>query len=435
MGVIYIPDVKVSNNKGGVTYTPVTGNSTPNIVNTPVTGTTPPAIVNTPVTSKPASTTNKNTASTTPVINTTGASTSNNATAAQTEVPSVKQYYDFAQQMVDEQALLDKFNAATIAQYNLQREQNRQAENAFYNQMYNTQQTAMDTIRQANAAAVSTGASRGVQAAQELSALLGLQQESVASATDLAQANRETAQQETAAVLENVLNAYNQAEQQRQTLVQQGIEAASVDVQSEANKAAMLQAEAAMKTAESSQTQADAQKETAKTDKASLLTQAAENGTNTYLTALTQAGIDYSDGNVTPDSLASLDVALSNIGKTNNGSAISFNANDWAEDKSGASKAEEIVNTLGNICKMYGIDANAYKAELDALKTLANNTSVAWHGFGVDADNNAVNVLGLHEPNWATQWKVKTAYADLVQQGYQKIISKIRTDYASKLQA
>ena len=82
--------------------------------------------------------------------------------------PSVKKYVDYAQQQVDEQAILDKYNAATLAQFNLQREQNRQAENQFYNQMYNTQRTAMDTIRQSNAAAVASGASRGVQAAQEL---------------------------------------------------------------------------------------------------------------------------------------------------------------------------------------------------------------------------------------------------------------------------
>ena len=142
---------------------------------------------------------------------------------------SVKKHYDYTQQQIDEQAILDKYNAATVAQYNAQKEQNRLAENQFYNQMYNTQRTAMDTIRKANAAAVSSGASRGVQAANELSALLGLQQESVASATELAQASRQTAQEETAAMLENVLNAYQQAAQERSQLVSQGIEAASVD--------------------------------------------------------------------------------------------------------------------------------------------------------------------------------------------------------------
>ena len=165
---------------------------------------------------------NTNNTSSTNNTNTNTNNTSLNNTAT-------KKYYDYAQQQVDEQTLLDKFNAATTAQFNLQREQNRQAENQFYNQMYNTQQTAMDTIRQANAAAVSTGASRGIQAAQELSALLGLQQESVASATELANANRQTAQEETAAVLENVLKAYQQAQQERQNLITAGIQADSVN--------------------------------------------------------------------------------------------------------------------------------------------------------------------------------------------------------------
>ena len=132
----------------------------------------------------------------------------------------VKKHVAYANTLVDEQAILDKFNAATAAQYNVQREQNRQAENQFYNQMYNTQQTAMDTIRKSNAAAVSSGASSGVHAANELSAILGLEQESVASATELANVNRQTAQEETAAVLENVLKAYQHATQEKQPAVQ-----------------------------------------------------------------------------------------------------------------------------------------------------------------------------------------------------------------------
>lgn len=156
--------------------------------------------------------------------------------------PSVKKYYDYANQTIDEQAILDKYNAATLAQFAAQREQNRQTENAFYNQMYNTQKTAMDTIRKANADAVATGASRGVQAANELSALLGLQQESVASATELAQTSRQTAQEETAAVLENVLNAYTQAQQERAQLVSQSIESASIDAQEQANAIAAQEA-------------------------------------------------------------------------------------------------------------------------------------------------------------------------------------------------
>lgn len=156
----------------------------------------------------------------------------------------IKDYYDYANTQVNEQAIIDKFNQATLAGFAQQRAQNEQTENKFYNQMYNTQRTAMDTIRNANAAAVATGASRGVQAAQELSALLGLQQESVASATEIAQARQQTAQEETAAVLENVLQAYQQAATERAQIVQQQIEQASVNAQQDANAVATIQAQA-----------------------------------------------------------------------------------------------------------------------------------------------------------------------------------------------
>lgn len=202
-------------------------------------------------------------------------------TSTTTSAPSVKKYVDYAAEQVDEQAILDRYNAATIAQYNVQREQNRQAENDFYNQMYNTQRTAMDTIRQANAAAVSSGASRGVQAANELSALLGLQSESVASATELAQANRQTAQEETAAVLENVLNAYQQAAQERSQLVSQGIEAASVDAQEAANQIAAMEAESNRMQVE--QVQRDA------------LQSAAKEGSEAFFAEMANQGLDYAE--------------------------------------------------------------------------------------------------------------------------------------------
>lgn len=309
-----------------------------------------------------------------------------------------------ADETIDEQAILDKYNAATVAQFNAQREQNRINENNFYNQMYNTQRTAMDTIRQSNAAAVASGASRGVQAAQELSSLLGLQQESVASATELAQANRQTAQEETAAVLENVLNAYKEAESQKQQAVTQEIQAASVESEKEATAA---QTESA---------------------NAQLLTQAAENGTATYLTALSQAGIDYSDGVVTPESQTSLEVALSNIGKTKEGTAISFVADDWKGGNSGATKADTIVSNINNICDAYGLDKTKYQAQLNALKTLASNTKVSWAGYS-NADEDAQNTLGVSLPD--SSWYIKTDYAKTVEQGYQNILTQIRNDYSS----
>jgi hypothetical protein len=274
-----------------------------------------------------------------------------------------KKYYDQANQAIDEQAILDKYNAATMAQFNVQREQNRQAENNFYNQMYNTQKTAMDTIRQSNAAAVSSGASRGVQAANELSALLGLQQESVASATELAQANRQTAQEETAAVLENVLKAYQQAQQERAQMVQHGIEAASVDVQSEANKTA------------------------AQTNRANLITSAAENGTTTYLQGLAAAGVDYSNGVMTPESTTSINVALAGSTTAPGGGSLTFSKDTWNGDKNGSTQGSAIRTNFEAIISAYGLDPAQYTTLLDDFTAICNETDVDGMGAANTADD------------------------------------------------
>lgn len=284
---------------------------------------------------------------------------SSNTSTNTASSPSVKKYVDYAAQQVDEQAILDKYNAATIAQYNVQREQNRQAENEFYNQMYNTQRTAMDTIRQANAAAVSTGASRGVQAANELSALLGLQSESVASATELAQANRQTAQEETAAVLENVLNAYQQATSERQQLVSQAIESASVDAQESANEIAAMEAETNRLQVE--QTQRDA------------LQSAAAQSTSAYLGELANQGYDFAT-EYSAEGQASLDQALDSL--TNSANNVTMTADDWASlwnyatgpAGSGATaKYGQLQTNLKSICQTYGLNYEDFAGQIKAM--------------------------------------------------------------------
>lgn len=289
--------------------------------------------------------------------------------------PSVKKYYDFAQQQVDEQALLDKFNAATTAQFNLQREQNRQAENQFYNQMYNTQQTAMDTIRQSNAAAVSTGASRGVQAAQELSALLGLQQESVASATELANANRQTAQEETAAVLENVLNAYQQAEQQRQNLITAGIQSASVDTE-----------------AASSQAQTDA------TNKQTTIA-AYENGVE----AGNAAAADIVDPNVpTTEGQALLATGAAKIS--------TFNPDMWKGSSTGANVANTVENEVKSLCSTYGLDYTQFAGYVEDLKWYAGR-GANLTGIGLGGRTKTKAAQDCNEIITVIRNKLQNAYA------------------------
>ena len=138
--------------------------------------------------------------------------------------------------------LQKKFDAVTKAEYDKQRTELQNTENKFYNKLYDTQQTTMDTIRQNNAAAVATGASRGVQAANELSALLGLQQESVEGATDIANQATTLAQDEAQAMLENVLNAETQAREANQNLANILMQRESVGVEQQNANTAAIQA-------------------------------------------------------------------------------------------------------------------------------------------------------------------------------------------------
>ena len=349
--------------------------------------------------------------------------------AETTTSPSVKKYYDYAQQQIDEQTILDKFNAATTAQFNAQREANRQAENQFYNQMYNTQKTAMDTIRQSNAAAVASGASRGVQAAQELSSLLGLQEESVASATELAQANRQTAQEETAAVLENVLNAYTQAQQERAQLVSQGIESASVDVQNEANKIAAQ--EAAIKQQEADQIKRDA------------LQSAAETGTSNYLSEVAAQGKNYA-GEYSLEGANSLNQATTSLtakgqGQANDG--VYFTKDDFVAAGKGDSKAAQtkigtLENDLKAICNTYGLDYNAYANDIAGLQELTkgtDNISDTW--WGVLLNIATVGQVAAGEAIANSNEKNPETRAQLSQQIYNTIITRMKQDYANKANA
>ena len=334
--------------------------------------------------------------------------------------PAVKQYYDYAKDQIDEQAILDKFNAATLAQFNVQREQNRQNENAFYNQMYNTQKTAMDTIRQSNAAAVSSGASRGVQAANELSALLGLEQESVASATELANANRQTAQEETAAVLENMLNAYKQAQQERSTLTQQGIEAASLSAAA---------------------TQASAQQKQADTAANNELSKAAETNTESYLAEVARQNKDYAT-TYSLEGANSLNQALSSLtakgeGQANDG--IYFNINDYTRDgvsTAAKNKYDKLNQNLNTIAKTYGITDQLAEDTVyqDALKAIKDTTEVspAWSNSTLGV---ITNILKLGQPAIAETIAREAARGDraaTAQKLYNVLLQQLQAAYNNK---
>ena len=111
----------------------------------------------------------------------------------------------------DEDAIRSKFDNATKAEYALKNKEYANTENQFSNQMYNAQTNNVDALRRANASAISTGASKGMQAAQELKAMLGMQDASTEGATELARARTQLVDKEAAAYSANVVDALTQA--------------------------------------------------------------------------------------------------------------------------------------------------------------------------------------------------------------------------------
>jgi hypothetical protein len=120
----------------------------------------------------------------------------------------------------DQQQILDILNKATQAEYALKEQEFAQTEKKFYNALYGTQQTALDTIRRSNAQAVATGASRGIAAANELSAILGLESESAGMANDLANQRNNLMSEKAAAIAENDLTALETSNQVKNTVAQ-----------------------------------------------------------------------------------------------------------------------------------------------------------------------------------------------------------------------
>jgi hypothetical protein len=107
----------------------------------------------------------------------------------QVDAPTIRGVDDLASALgvnftYDRGAIEKVFQDATKASFNA--EQQSGAENKFYKHMADAQNTALDTIRQQYGQAVATGANKGMQAANMLSAVLGTSQLASEEATQLA---------------------------------------------------------------------------------------------------------------------------------------------------------------------------------------------------------------------------------------------------------
>lgn len=87
----------------------------------------------------------------------------------------------------DRDEIYNIYKDATEAAYNVDLAQQRNAEKGYYANMAAAQDTAIDTIRGQYGEAIASGASKGMQAANILSTVLGTSQASAEQATQLAQ--------------------------------------------------------------------------------------------------------------------------------------------------------------------------------------------------------------------------------------------------------
>jgi len=111
----------------------------------------------------------------------------------------------------DRGTIEDIYNKATESSFLLQQNQQKRTASQFMDAMFTSGEATKDIVRKSNAAAVATGASRGMQAAQEMTAMLQNTQQNAAGATGVAQEGALLNDKETAARAQNAVLALTAA--------------------------------------------------------------------------------------------------------------------------------------------------------------------------------------------------------------------------------
>ena len=124
-------------------------------------------------------------------------STQNSSTNAQADYALDKAYntkahlgtagsLGYKQDQLDQDKLLSLYNNAAQTQYKGNLQALDASRQEYGSALRSAQDNYLNAMREANASAIASGAARGTQAANELSTMLGLQQESMQGAADLA---------------------------------------------------------------------------------------------------------------------------------------------------------------------------------------------------------------------------------------------------------
>ena len=131
----------------------------------------------------------------------------------------------------DEQTILNKFMELVDKQFALKRREYAQAENDWYTNMATVSADNVAALRKTYDNAVASGASSGLVAASILGEQLGLTQETIQSATDLANKRFNLTDQEAEARAQAALDAFNDSQNIKSTLGQLASQIYASDVQ------------------------------------------------------------------------------------------------------------------------------------------------------------------------------------------------------------
>ncbi|MCQ2968522.1 MAG: hypothetical protein MJ191_00095 [Clostridium sp.] len=103
------------------------------------------------------------------------------------------------------------FRQGTDAQYDVMKRENQIAQNQYANNQFNQQQSAIETLRQQRNSQIASGMARGLNAAQEQGTILGVQQDAMSGALELANTQQTQADKIAAAYAQNTIDALKEA--------------------------------------------------------------------------------------------------------------------------------------------------------------------------------------------------------------------------------
>lgn len=127
----------------------------------------------------------------------------------------------YKQDQLDQDKLLSLYNNAAQTQYKGDLQALDASRREYGSALRSAQDNYLNAMREANASAIASGAARGTQAANELSTMLGLQQESMQGATDLANKRAQAGIDYANALAEAQINAEDTAYNRQKAITDQ----------------------------------------------------------------------------------------------------------------------------------------------------------------------------------------------------------------------